>query len=97
MDLNSLVAIIVSISTVLSTLVVGVRWLVKHYFDDIKHELKPNSGKSLKDQVNRMEQDICDIKSENVRGEEAHARLDNKIDHLTQMFVEYVAHQNTKN
>jgi hypothetical protein len=97
MDLQTLVAIIVSISTILSTLVVGVRWLVKHYFDDIKHELKPNSGKSLKDQVNRMEQDICDIKSENVRGEEAHLRLDNKIDHLTQMFVEYVSRQNTKN
>lgn len=97
MDLQTLVAIIVSISTVLSTLVVGVRWLVKHYFDDIKHELKPNSGLSMKDQVNRMEKDILAIKSENVRGEEAHSRLDNKIDHLTQMFVEYVSNQSKKN
>ena len=97
MDLQTLVAIIVSISTILSTLVVGVRWLVRHYFDDIKHELKPNSGRSLKDQVNRMEQDILDIKSENFRGEQAHDRLDNKIDNLTQMFVEYVANQSKKN
>ncbi len=97
MDLNALVAIVVSISTILSTLAIGVRWLVRHYFDDIKHELKPNSGKSMKDQVNRMERDILDIKSENARGEEAHVRLDNKIDHLTQMFIEYVSNQNKKN
>jgi hypothetical protein len=32
----------------------GVRWLVKHYL----YELKPNSGSSLKDQVNRLEQKV---------------------------------------
>jgi hypothetical protein len=33
----------------------GVKFLVKHYFDEIKAELKPNSGSSLKDQVTRLE------------------------------------------
>jgi hypothetical protein len=94
---ETIIAIVVSITTILSSLAVGVRWLVRHYFDDIKHELKPNSGQSLKDQVNRMEQDILDIKNENFRGEQAHDRLDNKIDNLTQMFVEYVSNQNKKN
>lgn len=94
---QTLTAIIVSIVTILSSLAMGVRWLTKHYFDEIKHELKPNSGRSLKDQVNRMEQDILDIKAENFRGEQAHDRLDNKIDNLTQMFVEYVSNQNKKN
>ena len=38
------------------TLVIGgVKFLVKHYFDEIKAELKPNSGSSLKDQVTRLE------------------------------------------
>ena len=32
-----------------------IRWLVKHYFDEIKKEFKPNGGSSLKDQVNRLE------------------------------------------
>ncbi len=94
---EAIIAIVVSLTTVLSSASLGVKWLVKHYFDDIKHELKPNSGLSMKDQVNRMEKDILEIKSENVRGEEAHSRLDNKIDHLTQMFVEYVSNQNKKN
>ena len=31
------------------------RWIIKHYLNDIKHELQPNSGKSIKDQVTRLE------------------------------------------
>ena len=30
----------------------GIKWLVKHYLS----ELKPNSGSSLKDSVNRIEE-----------------------------------------
>lgn len=30
----------------------GIRWMVKHYLS----ELKPNSGSSLKDSVNRIEE-----------------------------------------
>ena len=43
------------ILTTLSILAIvggGIRWLVKHYLN----ELKPNSGSSLKDSVNRLEQ-----------------------------------------
>jgi hypothetical protein len=32
-----------------------IRWVVKHYLKDIKHELLPNSGKSMKDQITRLE------------------------------------------
>jgi hypothetical protein len=42
------------ILTTLSILAIvggGIRWLVKHYLN----ELKPNSGSSLKDSVDRLE------------------------------------------
>lgn len=42
------------ILTTLSILTIvggGIRWLVKHYLN----ELKPNSGSSLKDSVDRLE------------------------------------------
>lgn len=90
---EALVGMIVGISAIISSSALGVRWLVKHYFDEIKHELKPNGGSSIKDQVNRLELDIKDLKDQNVKGEEYHERLDNKIDHLTTMFVEYVSRQ----
>lgn len=91
MSLESWIGIVVGISVIISSTAMGVRWLVKHYFDEIKHELKPNSGQSLKDQVTRLEMDILDLKTQNHKGEEYHEKLDNKIDHLTELFIQYVS------
>jgi hypothetical protein len=93
MSFEAIIGTLVGISAIISSAALGVKWLVKHYFDDIKHELKPNGGSSLKDQVNRLEKDILDLKNQNVKGEEYHERLDSKIDHLTEMFIEYVSRQ----
>lgn len=61
-----------------------IRWLVKHYFDEIKAELKPNGGGSIKDQVNRLELDQKKLfeKIEKVEkhNEESHKDLSAKID-----------------
>ena len=51
---NDWAALAVAITTLLGTLAMGVRHLVKHYLS----ELRPNSGSSLKDQVNRLEQKV---------------------------------------
>jgi len=53
--IESILALTISISTIITTLGLGVKWLVKHYFDEIKKEMKPNSGSSMKDQVTRLE------------------------------------------
>ncbi len=37
--------------SILAIVAGGIRWLVKHYLN----ELKPNSGSSLKDSVDRLE------------------------------------------
>ena len=91
---ESILAISVSLITVVTSTALGVRWLTKHYFEEIKHEMKPNGGQSIKDQVNRMEKDILDLKNQNHKGEEYHEKLDNKIDELTRMFVDYVSRSN---
>jgi len=88
--IESVLAIVISLITVITSTALGVRWLTKHYFDEIKHEMKPNGGQSIKDQVNRMEKDISDLKNQNVKGEEYHEKLDQKIEHLTNLFIEYV-------
>lgn len=93
MTIENWVGVIVGISTIVTSAGLGVRWLVKHYFDEIKHELKPNGGSSIKDQVNRLEKDILDLKNQNVKGEEYHEKLDSKIDHLTEMFINYISRQ----
>ncbi len=89
--IQMILGISISIATVITISASGVRWLTKHYFDEIKKELKPNSGSSLKDQVTRLEKDVLDLKKQNVAGEKFHERIDDKIDKLTQMFIEYVS------
>jgi len=44
----------VSIVTIVTAFLAATRWLVKHYLN----ELKPNSGSSLKDSVNRLERQM---------------------------------------
>lgn len=44
----------VGITTVVGGFAAAVRWLVKHYL----YELKPNSGSSLKDKVNSLEEKV---------------------------------------
>ena len=79
MSIESWVGIIVGISTIITSAGLGVRWLVKHYFDEIKHELKPNSGASMKDQVTRLEQKTD--------------KLETKIDDLYDKLIDYLGNR----
>jgi hypothetical protein len=67
--LESLIAIAVGIISILGSLTLVVKWLVKHYFA----ELKPNGGSSIKDQVNRLEQQ--------------HDKLDSKVDKIYEILL----------
>jgi hypothetical protein len=49
--------LIVAVMTIFGGFATGVRWLVKHYLN----ELKPNGGTSLKDSVKRLEDRIDDL------------------------------------
>jgi hypothetical protein len=47
----------VAVATIVASFAGSIRWLVKHYLD----ELKPNGGGSVKDQVNRLEERVDQI------------------------------------
>ena len=46
--------IAVAVTTVLTAFAAAVRWMVKHYLN----ELKPNGGCSIKDKVNHLEEKV---------------------------------------
>ena len=50
-------AFAISICTLVSTFALMIKWLVKHYLN----ELRPNGGSSVKDQVNRLELRVDEI------------------------------------
>jgi hypothetical protein len=70
--------LILTTLTIVTIVAGGIRWLVKHYLN----ELKPNSGSSLKDSVNRLEED--------------HKRVADKVDHLYEILIDFIANQNSK-
>ena len=46
--------LIVAVMTIATGLLAAIRWLVKHYLN----ELKPNGGSSLKDKVDRLDEKV---------------------------------------
>lgn len=57
MNIEQWAGFIVSAITIAVAFAGSVRWMVKHYLS----ELKPNSGTSIKDQVNRLEARVDQI------------------------------------
>jgi hypothetical protein len=57
MSVNEWVAVAVGVSTLFTTLLLGLRWVIKSYLA----ELKPNGGASIKDQINRLEKRVDDL------------------------------------
>ena len=51
MNSNDWVGVVVAALTVIGSFIGAVKWLVKHYLN----ELKPNSGSSMRDQINALE------------------------------------------
>jgi hypothetical protein len=78
----AIVGLIIGFSTVITLSAAGVRWLVKHYFEEIKAELKPNGGSSIKDQVNRLEAQ--------------HVKLEAKVDKIYDAIIENGLKSNSK-
>jgi hypothetical protein len=46
--------IAVSVCTIIGGFVAAVRWMVKHYLN----ELRPNGGSSMRDSINRLEERV---------------------------------------
>jgi len=59
MSTNDWAGLAVSVTTLIGALAIGVRHLVKHYLA----ELKPNSGSSIKDKVNDIDNKVNNLES----------------------------------
>ena len=57
MTANEWVGIAVGVCAISTSLLLGLRWVIKSYLQ----ELKPNSGSSMKDQITRLEQRVDDL------------------------------------
>jgi ribosome recycling factor len=75
--------LIISVASISGVFVAIVRWMVRHYFNEIRAELKPNGGSSMRDQINRLEE-------RQIRIEQEHGKLEHKIDKLLDTLIEHI-------
>jgi len=57
MQFKDYLTVAVACIAIFSAIAGGIRWMVKHYLN----ELKPNGGSSMKDSMVRMEKRIDDL------------------------------------
>ena len=57
MELKDYATVEVAVMTIFGGFVGAVKWMVKHYLN----ELKPNGGSSIKDSIKRLEDRIDDL------------------------------------
>lgn len=88
MTIQDWAAFILTTASILTLVIGGVRFLVKHYFAEMKSELKPNSGSSLKDQVTRLEARVNEA-------DQMRREMDKKLDKMYNILIDHVA-KNTK-
>jgi hypothetical protein len=51
MSIQDWAALCAAVTTVIGTVGLSIRWMVKHYL----YELRPNGGDSMRDSINRLE------------------------------------------
>lgn len=84
MTVEDWATLIVAILTIVSSIAFGIKWLVKHYLI----ELKPNSGSSLKDQINRLEDAVED---QRISSEQSRLRQESKLDKMYEILIKHIA------
>ena len=84
MTIQDWASLIVAILTIVSSIAFAIKWMVKHYLS----ELKPNSGSSLKDQVNRLE---TALDEQRIASEKSRLRQENKLDEMYKILIEHIA------
>ena len=79
------VPVTVGIITILTAFGAVVRYIIRNYLRQelhvIKHELQPNSGFSMKDQVTRLELTQKQMQEEQTEHIKAQREEENRIDH----------------
>ena len=84
MTIQDWASLIVAILTIVSSIGLSIKWLVKHYLS----ELKPNSGSSLKDQMSRLE---LAVQEQKINSEESRDRQERKLDDLYRILIQHIS------
>jgi len=63
MTTGEIIALVSVSVTVITALLGGLLWIIKAQVSSMRKDLQPNGGSSTKDQLNRIERDVRDVRS----------------------------------
>ena len=95
-DWQTIIGLILGVSAVAGILFAILRFYIKTFakeqLEEIRHELKPNGGSSIKDQVTRLEEKQKEIAQrqheDDVKFEQRIDKLENKIDDVFRIILD---------
>ena len=87
MTIQDWASLIVAILTIVSSIALSIKWLVKHYLS----ELKTNGGSSVKDQMNRLEARVSEAEIVRNQMKEDHKIMKSKLDHMYDILLDYIS------
>jgi len=90
------VPVILGILGILTAILAAVRFFVRYHvkegMQDIRHELRPNGGSSIKDQVTRLEAKQIEIANkqheDDLRFDKRLDKLESKVDDVLKIIIE---------
>ena len=89
MTIQDWASLIVAILTIVSSIGLSIKWLVKHYLS----ELKTNGGSSVKDQINRLEDAMEEQRVDSIMSRD---RQEKKLDEMYRILLEHIVKTDNK-
>lgn len=90
---QAVIGLIIGVSAVAGIIFTILRFYIRAFakqeLEDIRHELKPNSGSSLKDQVTRLEVDHKRIEKENLAINTKLDKLDSRVEKMFDIILKH--------
>jgi hypothetical protein len=91
MTIQDWAGLVLTIGSIVALVAGGIKWLTKHYFDEIRAEFKPNGGSSLKDQVNRLEKKTSELNERINEADIIRREMNAKLDKMYMILLDHVA------
>ena len=89
MTIQDWASLLVAILTIVSSIALGIKWMVKHYLS----ELKTNGGSSVKDQINRLESAVDEQRIDSIKSRD---RQEKKLDEMYKILLEHIVKTDNK-
>lgn len=81
--------LVLTITSIVALLVGGIKFLVKHYFS----ELKTNGGSSMRDEIKATQEEVMEIRNRQDRADMLRREMNEKLDKMYMILLDYISNK----